>query len=121
MTTIKTIKENVNITELLSNDMYEGLTKEQLINMVSVGKLVVLINNVSKYNFYRVSTTVTNTSYDITNEEVINMLRELYKLTSNKFVKSILVTVGQSKKYTERQLSQIVGEMVKFENLIINF
>lgn len=124
MTTIKTIKEGVNVKEILSNDKYgtfEGLSNEQIINIVSSTNVSLQIQNVSERNSYQVSYSNTVISYKIINEEVINLFRELYKLTSNKFVKSVLVSVGQNKKFSEKQIIVITDEIVKFENLIINF
>lgn len=124
MKTIKSILDNVNVEEVLKNDKYgifEGASNQQVIEWTSSSELVVMINNVSKCNSYKVSYSNTLNTYEINNENVIVLFRELYKLTSNNFVKSVLVSVGKNRKYTEKQLSVICEEMIKFENLEINF
>jgi len=124
MQTVKAIKESVNVSEVLSNDVneiYEGCTEKQVINWTTASNISRLIENVSKRFSNQVSYSVTNIYFEITNEEVINLFRELYKLTSNKFVKSVLVSVGKNKKFTEKQLITITDEIIKFENLTINF
>ena len=121
MKTIKSIKENVNV-ELLSNSFaYEDVPANEIRNIETEVTLVMAIKSNSTMSTYQVSATVNNYSYEITNIEVINLLRELYKLSSNKFVKDVITTVGQTKKYSQKQIDIIVSEMVKFENLTINF
>mgnify|MGYP003391258733 CR=1 FL=1 len=56
MKTIKSILDNVNVIEVLKNDKYgifEGASNQQVIEWTSSSELVVMINNVSKYNSYK--------------------------------------------------------------------
>ena len=63
----------------------------------------------------------TNYSYEITNEEVLNVLRKLYVATKNTFVKEVVKTVGQATKMSQKQLDIIVEELVNFQEITINF
>jgi len=121
MKTIKSIKDSVNVELLSRSSSYEGIPVSQIRNIETEVQLDRLIKNNSQSTSFKVSYSVTNYSYKITNIEVVNLLRELYKISSNKFLKDVLVTVGQSKKYSQKQLDVIVSELVKFENLAINF
>lgn len=121
MKTIKSIKENVNVELLSTSFAYEDVPANEIRNIETEVTLVMAIKSNSTMSTYQVSATVNNYSYEITNIEVINLLRELYKLSSNKFVKDVITTVGQTKKYSQKQIDIIVSEMVKFENLTINF
>ncbi len=122
MTTIKMYtSENVNVELLSTSFAYEDVPANEIRNIETEVTLVMAIKSNSTMSTYQVSATVNNYSYEITNIEVINLLRELYKLSSNKFVKDVITTVGQTKKYSQKQIDIIVSEMVKFENLTINF
>lgn len=121
MKTIKSIKENVNVELLSTSFAYEDVPANEIRNIETEVNLVMAIKSNSTMSTFQVSATVNNYSYEITNIEVINLLRELYKLSSNKFVKDVITTVGQTKKYSQKQIDIIVSEMVKFENLTINF
>lgn len=59
-------------------------------------------------------------NYTIESEEVLNALRQLYVNTNNSFVKSVLVSVGTTKNFTEKQIEIIAKEAIKF-NLTLNF
>jgi hypothetical protein len=120
MKTIKSIKENVNVDLLSKSFAYEDVCANDIRNIETEVTLVMWIKSNSNMNTYQVSATVNNYSYEITNIEVVNLLRELYKLSSNKFVKDVISTVGQTKKYTQKQIDVIISEMVKFEDLEIN-
>jgi hypothetical protein len=121
MTTIKSIRENINVEPLLNTFVYEGVSANDVRNIETEVAILRAIKNNSTMTTYQVSATVNRYSFEITNTEVINLLRELYKLTPNKFVKDVITTVGQTKKYSEKQIDIIVSEMVKFENITINF
>lgn len=121
MKTIKSIKENVNVELLSTSFAYEDVPANEIRNIETEVELAMLIKNNSLSTSFKISYSVTNYSYEITNIEVINLLRELYKVSSNKFVKDVIATVGQTKKYSQKQLDIIVSELVKFENLTINF
>lgn len=54
-------------------------------------------------------------NYKINNEEVLNFLRDLWLESNNSFVKSIIVTVGKEKQFTEKQIDIIMKEAVKFD------
>ena len=121
MKTIKSIRQNVNV-ELLSTSLaYEDVPETEIKNIETEVELVMLIKSNSTCITTQVSYSNSNYSYEITNIEVINLLRELYKISSNKFVKDVISTVGQTKKYSQKQIDIIVSELVKFENLVINF
>ena len=74
-----------------------------------------------KSNSYKVSYSVTVESFEITNENVISMLNELKEISKSTFVKSVLETVLNSNKLSKKQLDIIVSEIVKHENLTLNF
>lgn len=124
MKTVKSIKESVNVSEILSNDKYgtfEDLSNEQVILFSSATEISNLIQNECERNAHQISYSNTVVSFEITNEKVIELFRELYKMTNNNFVKSVLVSVGKNKKFTEKQIIIITDEIVKFNNLEINF
>jgi hypothetical protein len=75
----------------------------------------------SKYTANQKSYSNTSISYIITNEEVLNTLRQLFVLTNNKFVKEVITSVGQNKRFTVNQVRIITEEMAKFENITLNF
>ena len=102
MKTVKTIKDEMTQYDLEFN-------------------LRLAIEKVSKYTANQKSYSNTSISYEIKNEEVLNTLRQLYVLTPNKFVKEVLVSVGQNKRFTENQIRVITDEMAKFENITLNF
>ena len=60
-------------------------------------------------------------SFEITKEEVLNVLRKLYTSTKNTFVKEVVKTVGQSKRMSQKQLDIIVDELVNFQEITLNF
>lgn len=60
-------------------------------------------------------------SYEITKEEVLDVLRKLYVATKNNFVKEVIKTVGISKKMSQKQLDIIVEELVNFQEITLNF
>jgi hypothetical protein len=121
MKTIKTIKENVNVELLSSSFAYEDVPVNEIKNIETEVELAMIIKSNSTCTTTKVSYSNSNYSYEITNIEVINLLRELYKLSSNKFVKDVISTVGQTKIFSQKQIDVIISEMVKFENLVINF
>jgi len=121
MTTLKSIKENVNVELLASTFAYEDVPANEIINIETEVIIAMLIKKNSTCTTTQVSYSVSNYYYEITNIEVINLLRELYKVSSNKFAKDVISTVGQTKKYSQKQIDIIVSELVKFENLVINF
>ena len=121
MKTIKSIRENVNVELLSTAFAYEDVSANEIKNIETEVELVMLIKNNSTVTTTKVSYSVSNYSFEITNIEVINLLRELFLLTSNKFVKSVIETVGQTKRFSQKQIDIIISEMVKFENLVINF
>lgn len=53
-------------------------------------------------------------------EEVLETLRTVYKSTANKFVRSVIATVGKERKYSDKQLEVIVDEIMKMPNFLIN-
>jgi hypothetical protein len=121
MTTIKSIKENVNVQLLASTFAYEDVSANEIINIETEVVVAMLIKNNSTCTITQVSYSVSNYNYEITNIEVINLFRELYKVSSSKFAKDVISTVGQTKKYSQKQIDIIVSELVKFENLVITF
>jgi len=60
-------------------------------------------------------------SYEITKEEVLDVLRKLYVATKNNFIKEVIKTVGISKKMSQKQLDIIVEELVNFQEITLNF
>jgi len=121
MKTLKSIKENVNVELLATTFAYEDVSANEIRNIETEVVVAMLIKNNSTCTTSQVSYSVSNYSYEISNIEVINLLRQLYVLTSNKFVKDVISTVGSTKRYSQKQIDVIISEMVKFENLVITF
>ena len=124
MTTVKSIKENVNVEQALKNDKYdifEGVSEIEIRNILLDTEIVMMLKKACKSNSYKVSYSVTIESFEITNENVISALLKLQNLSKSTFVKSVLETVLTSNKFSQKQLDIIVSEIVKFENLTLNF
>lgn len=74
--------------------------------------------NTGKRSMYGQETICT---YHINKEEVLDVLRKLYVSTKNSYVKGVVKTVGVSKKMSQKQLDIIVEELVKFQEITLNF
>lgn len=59
-------------------------------------------------------------SFEIISENLIQLLRDLFILTTNSFMKSVITTVGKSRKMSEKQLNLIKKEMLNFDSLNIS-
>ena len=124
MKTINQMKKEINVSEILKNDKYgtfEGIAENSIVDISLASELTVIINNLSERTQYKISEYNRVNSFEIKSEKVIELLRELYKSTKNNFVKSVIETVGKTKKYSEKQICIITDELVKNENIIINF
>ncbi len=124
METVKSIKENVNVQTALENDKYdifEGVSENEIKNILLETEIVMMLKTACKNSSYKVSYSVTIESFEITNENVISMFNELEKISKNTFVKSVLETVLNSNKLSQKQIDVIVSEIVKHENLTLNF
>jgi len=124
MKTVKSIKENVNVETALKNDKYdifEGISETEIKNILTETEITMMLKMICKNNSYKVSYSVTVESFEITNENVIFMLNELKEISKNTFLKSVLETVLNSNKFSQKQLDIIVSEIVKHENLTLNF
>ena len=123
MTTVSQIKESINLEDLKNKDEF-GLSDHNLINSEFYIILWEKIrNSCVKHDTSesRKGQTLSTSYYmTITNDELLNTLRQLYVNTKNSFVKKVVVSVGKSKKATEKQLEIIIEEMMKY-NLTINF
>ena len=121
MRTVSQIKENVNVEKLSTSMMYEDVPVNEIRNIETEVTIAMMLKKASKETSYKVSYSVTNYSFEITNENVISMLNELSEISKSAFVKSVLETVLTSNKFSQKQLNIIVSEIVKFENLTLNF
>ena len=130
MKTIQDIRNEINIkdlqNELDTNESYEGVTIEEIIGFEVSNQVRRMIQNVSESVTSRNLKTfggvaLSNYNFKITNEEVLNTLRQLYILSNNKFVKQVISTVGKSRFFTENQLRDINEEMEKFNQITLNF
>lgn len=124
MTTVKSIKENVNVQTALKNDKYdifEGVSENEIKNILLETEIVMMFKMACKNNSHKVSYSVTIESFEITNENVLSSLNELKEISKNTFVKSVLETVLSSNKLSQKQLYIIVNEIAKHENLTLNF
>lgn len=122
MTTISQLRKSVNIDEL-KNDFGTAFNEAQLMNIGLISMLELMIEDVSEeitYSNNNIKNMEDYTFFNITSDGLMDTLRQLYVNTNNGFVKDVVKTVGQTKKFNERQLSIIVKEMIKF-NLNINF
>ena len=123
MTTVQDLRNSIDTTNLIAD---EDITLDQMIDTRVESKITSLIDENSK-------TTMVNTGransfgkiyvtyYSFDNEEILNTLRQLYVATKNNFVKEVVKTVGQSKKMSEKQLDIITSELVKFNQITLNF
>lgn len=124
MITVKSIKENVNVQTALKNDKYdifEGVSENEIKNILLQTEIAMMLKMACKNNSYKVSYSVTIESFEITNKNVLSSLNELKEISKSTFVKSVLETVLNSNKLSEKQLDVVVSEIVKHENLTLNF
>ncbi len=123
MTTIKEIKETINLQELKDNNEF-GLSENALYNnelfMLVWKRLRSVCENVDTNESRKGIVLNSSSFFRINNEELLNTLRQLYVNTKNQFIKKVIVTVGKSKIMTEKQTDIIIEEMIKF-NLTLNF
>jgi hypothetical protein len=118
MKTIGELKSKIDLTKI--ENKYELTEKEML--EVEVKSFVMktftdnseIIGQAKKTSQYQ----PTNYVYSITNEEIINTLRNLYKISKNNFLKDVIVSVGKSKIFTDKQL-EIISEAISLENNLI--
>ena len=61
------------------------------------------------------------TAYEITNENILQMLRDFYTIVQNKFVKDVIVSVGKAKQFSEEQMDVILEEITRYNKIQINF
>ncbi len=121
MKTVKDIKESFNVNELAKLEIWEDVSLNDIRKISTECELSAIIRNGSTSSARQISYSNTIITYTINNDEVINTLRELYKMTKSSFVKSVIETVGATKKCSEKQLDIITTEMAKFDNLTLNF
>lgn len=121
MRTVSQIKENVNVEKLSTSMMYEDVPVNEIRNIETEVEIAMMLKKASKETSFKISYSVTNYSFEIVNENVIILLNELKELSKSTFVKSVLETVLSSSKFSQKQLDIIVSEIVKFENLTLNF
>lgn len=121
MKTVKDIKNTIKKEELVDEDGI--LSEKQMMNFVLSMKIKKMISDNSTPSRLRQETGrgVIDFQEEIKNENVIELFRDLYKTTRNNFVKSVLVTVGKTRKFTSNQIVVITDEIARHENLIINF
>jgi len=58
--------------------------------------------------------------YQIKDEKIIDLFRNLYKTTNNSFIKSVLKTVGTTKTFTEKQIDIICEEISKIDSFVVS-
>lgn len=128
MTTLENIKNGINIEELKANDKYnsfEDWSDEEILDATIFSTICAMFRKESKQevnvymNASRSGKDVVS-SYFIQNENVIETLRNIYKSTKNNFVKSVVTTIGQTKKFSDKQIQIIAEEIMKL-NLTLNF
>lgn len=122
MKTIESLIESVNIQDQREKraSIFEDASDKEVIECVVFAKIAMEFktscNEISSSYMNNSRTKIeSNYSYEIENDGVINTLRELYKSTSNKFVKSVVATVGQTKKFSDKQLDIIADEILKLK------
>ena len=118
MKTIAELKQLIDLTkvenkyELTNQELLEVEVKCIVRNMfIQNSEVVGQAKKTSQYQ-------PTNYVYSIANEEVVNTLRNLYKLAKNNFLKEVIVTVGKTKTFTTKQL-EIIAEAISLENNLI--
>lgn len=115
MKTVKELKAQIEIT----NDE-DNLGIEVMKEITLAARLNSKMQDICKSTGF-CSKTGLESRYEITNEEILNTLRDLYKSTRNNFVKGIIETVGKSKKFSHKQMDIICDELVTFNSITINF
>lgn len=118
MTTIQDIRNEVNTKKLKADEV---LTLNDMIEIQTGVNLSSRFENECKFKVFKDEKRNWITTFFISNEEILNTLRQLYVLTKNKFVKSVVKTVGINKKMTDKQMNIIIEELVKFNQITINF
>lgn len=128
MTTIEKIKSEINVSEIRNNDEYDIYTDwsdseiiDCSLHSAIVTKFKKSSERISKSYMNNSRTSIeTSDSFVINNDEVLNTLRVLYQTTKSSFIKGVVKTVGQSKRFTEKQIIVITEEIVK-TNLTLSF
>lgn len=123
MTTVTEIYNSIDLSELRREPLFSSLTDNQLRFIDLKSKLEARIEMACKsisLSNGNIKNLESYNSFVIVNDEVINTFRQLYSNTKSSFIKKVLVTVGKSKKMSEKQLEMIAEEITKF-NLTINF
>ena len=92
-------------------------TKDEAIEVISLNKINLIIKENS--NAVVINAGSYGNKYSLNSESTLITLRELYKSTKNNFIKKVIVTVGKSKEFTEKQMDLIMDELVKFNNVSI--
>ena len=123
MTRVEKIKSEINLSKVKKEDrkrysIYEDSTDEEIIESEVFGQLLAIFKaqSVSNTNA-RISDSKSSieysTKYEITNESIIDTLRNLYVASKNQFVRSVIASVGKARTFTDKQLSVIVEEIMK--------
>ena len=127
MTTIESLIESVNIQEqrIKKAYIYEDASDKEIVECVVFAQIAMKFKKVceeviSQYMNDSRTKIERNYSYVIENDGVIETLRNLYKSTSNKFIKDVVATVGKSKKFSDKQLGVIADEILKLR-ISLNF
>ena len=123
MTRVEKIKSEINLSKIKKEDkkrysIYEDSTDAEIIESEVFGQLLAIFKaeSVSNTNA-RISDSKASieysTKYEITNESIIDTLRNLYVASKNQFVRSVIASVGKARTFTDKQLGVIVEEIMK--------
>ena len=130
--TVSDLEKSIDINkereaDKLKYNTFEDMNDEQIREALLYSKVISLIRQASKEDSYFIQGNtlggrqLTTYVYHINNESVMNMLRQVYKRTKNNFVKSVVASVGQNKKFTEKQINIIADEIIKLKDLNVKF
>lgn len=106
--------------ELLELKEYPGVTIKDFQEIYVMGRLNSKLREMCKNTGYYDRRGNLISVYKIKTESVMEFLRDIYKTTSNKYVQSVLTTVGQARKFTDKQLDVITEEIAKHDLFIVN-
>lgn len=123
MTTIANLKESVlaKITEIRKDFNYESDDTDDFIVECEVCDIITskMIYNTS-YESVKISAYNSKEIYTFNDDSFLQTLRNLYAITTNDLIKSVVASVGKDKKFTTKQRYEIVNEMYKLNKLVID-
>jgi len=123
MKTIKELKDEVS-QEVIQKDIEEMksnnepvLSEEELRQIYTSSKLKFRYEDMSRAIGVVRGINNVETQYEIVNDDILSVLRSFYTVVRNRFVKDVIVTVGKTKRFTDKQMGVICNELVRYNNV----